>query len=446
MPMSRANAMRSSLAAVFAALAFLFAASSAQAEHAGTIVAGQQCPADAANHNCNNKTDGSFICRRATDVASTLTCMAKPQSGPEVLSADAGPKFTPTVPLLSIPIPNVTLTAEQATGGLFKANFIAQYVTGVYKFAVGIASVIAAVMMMIGGFKWLTAGGDAGRVTAAKENIKNALIGLALSLGAYVILYTVNPDLVEFKGLDIQVVQRIDYVENETLPEDQPETEPRTAATAGNNNVPYLNQGSYADVPYKSSVHEPVCETQPDGTKYTIKSSGCGITSASMVIAYQTGLGGSEAANLPPKLAELAHKTKEARDCNPPTCSKCNGTSFAAFKPALEDEYDVKVTFPGTDRKRIIKLLQQGKPLIANVGPSLFTKGGHYIVLTGVSSDEKTIAVNDPGRRPSRPYDCDRSNPTKCPNLPGGQTIPHDAVPVDYVFGPLKSTVLIVED
>ena len=46
----------------------------------------------------------------------------------------------------------------------------------------------------------------------------------------------------------------------------------------------------------------------------------------------------------------------------------------------------------------VIKALNEGHPVMAHVGPSVFTRGGHYILLVGVMPDG-TIAVNDPGHR-----------------------------------------------
>lgn len=44
----------------------------------------------------------------------------------------------------------------------------------------------------------------------------------------------------------------------------------------------------------------------------------------------------------------------------------------------------------------ILSALSNGNPIIVSVGPGHFTKGGHFIVLTGITSDGKII-VNDPG-------------------------------------------------
>ena len=49
----------------------------------------------------------------------------------------------------------------------------------------------------------------------------------------------------------------------------------------------------------------------------------------------------------------------------------------------------------GKNTQNMVTTLSQGKPVIASVGPGTFTKGGHLIVLRGITSDGK-ILVNDP--------------------------------------------------
>lgn len=90
---------------------------------------------------------------------------------------------------------------EQAVGDLFKGRVtdIAHYMDIVYSFLVSIVGAIAATMIMVGGFKYLTSGGDASRVSAAKKQILDALLGLILVLTSYVLLNTINPALLTFK-------------------------------------------------------------------------------------------------------------------------------------------------------------------------------------------------------------------------------------------------------
>lgn len=85
---------------------------------------------------------------------------------------------------------------------------LADYIAVVYNYAVGIAGIIAAVMMMIGGFQYLMAGGDAGRVAAGKQKIKNAIVGLFLALSAFLILQTINPNIVKLELPKVKLVKK----------------------------------------------------------------------------------------------------------------------------------------------------------------------------------------------------------------------------------------------
>lgn len=81
--------------------------------------------------------------------------------------------------------------------------WIGQYVSALYQYGVGLAAVLAVVMIMIGGFLWLTSGGSPNRAGKAKEFITSALLGLLLALFSYTILYTINPRLVTMGSLKV---------------------------------------------------------------------------------------------------------------------------------------------------------------------------------------------------------------------------------------------------
>lgn len=115
-------------------------------------------------------------------------------------------------PVLAINIPTVHLSnyAVNESGGLrtIDVPWIAQYASGVYSYAVSIAGLLAGVMLVIGGFQYVTAGGDTGRVAKAKDRIKDAFIGLVLVFGAFLVLTTVNPSLVSLETLKIKTVKK----------------------------------------------------------------------------------------------------------------------------------------------------------------------------------------------------------------------------------------------
>jgi hypothetical protein len=111
---------------------------------------------------------------------------------------DAG---APATLKMEVPIPVSPLEQGVTNAGVGVVSDISQYIGRIYNFAIGVVGLIAAVMMIIGGFQYLTSAGDAGKIGAAKKRITDAIIGLVLMLGSYALLNTINPALLAFKPL-----------------------------------------------------------------------------------------------------------------------------------------------------------------------------------------------------------------------------------------------------
>jgi len=99
---------------------------------------------------------------------------------------------------LQIPIPG--LDAQTFT---INGDSLGTYIAAFYRFAVGALAIISVVVIMIGGFQWLMAAGISERAANAKDKIMNAVVGLILALTSYLLLNTVNPNLVNFQTIDI---------------------------------------------------------------------------------------------------------------------------------------------------------------------------------------------------------------------------------------------------
>jgi|GEM_PF-1946589 len=126
-----------------------------------------------------------------------------------VAAPPAPPPFVPILPRLSVPIPTISLPdflAVKQEGGFVFVPFIAVYLAGVFKFGVAAAAVLAVIMIMVGGFRWIIAGGGP-QVAEAKKMISNAVIGLFIAFGTYTVLELVNPDLIRFKNLKLPIVE-----------------------------------------------------------------------------------------------------------------------------------------------------------------------------------------------------------------------------------------------
>ena len=84
---------------------------------------------------------------------------------------------------------------------------LGQYIKDIFAYGVGVSAVIATVVLMIGGFQWVTAGGNTSKIEEAKSWIFGSISGLALALSAYTILSLISPNLVNFKVKDIEVIK-----------------------------------------------------------------------------------------------------------------------------------------------------------------------------------------------------------------------------------------------
>lgn len=77
-------------------------------------------------------------------------------------------------------------------GGVGEVNGLAEYINLAYRYLVTVVLTVAIIMVVWGGFKYLL-GASMSSIQSGKETIKDALIGMMLVLGAYMILSTVNP-------------------------------------------------------------------------------------------------------------------------------------------------------------------------------------------------------------------------------------------------------------
>ena len=110
----------------------------------------------------------------------------------------------------------------------------------------------------------------------------------------------------------------------------------------------------------------------------TIGTSGCGPTSAAMIVTATRG------AITPDQIGDLFVQYGYR--------SASNGTYWSAFR-AVADEFNIGYT-ETSDIQRALQLLESNNYVVVSVGNGLFTTGGHFIVLTELNGN--TITVYDP--------------------------------------------------
>ena len=144
----------------------------------------------------------------------------------------------------------------------------------------------------------------------------------------------------------------------------------------------YYNQGDYDNYYYSSNVTVP----EYDGKTATIASHGCGPTSLAIVLSSFTN-------------TEINPMTVTQLTCQAGGCTD-GGTYFSTLE-VIAKKYGYKTQFVSKygDVSKVTNALASGNSLvIALMGPGTFTRGGHYIVLTGTRSDGK-VSVADPASR-----------------------------------------------
>ncbi|MCK4635704.1 MAG: hypothetical protein KAT32_02475 [Candidatus Moranbacteria bacterium] len=81
-----------------------------------------------------------------------------------------------------------------------------EYISKLYIVALSAIGIASLLMLTIGGFFYLSSAGNQSTANTAKKIITDALLGLAVAFISYVILYTINPDILSGK-LDTSAVR-----------------------------------------------------------------------------------------------------------------------------------------------------------------------------------------------------------------------------------------------
>lgn len=102
-------------------------------------------------------------------------------------NANVGPGQAQTPP---------TEAAERFKG--FQGNFLA-FLAWLFPFMLAVATILAVLMLIFAGFRWMAGAISPPEVEEAKKMIWAAVGGLALALVSWLILNTINPDLVKLQ-------------------------------------------------------------------------------------------------------------------------------------------------------------------------------------------------------------------------------------------------------
>lgn len=96
-------------------------------------------------------------------------------------------------------LPTGKTVTKAGFGGRKEFEHIGDFIAYAYRYGTVIAGLLAVFMIIAAGFEWLTSGGASDKITAAKTRIGDALMGLFLLALSYILLFTINPALVNLR-------------------------------------------------------------------------------------------------------------------------------------------------------------------------------------------------------------------------------------------------------
>jgi len=98
--------------------------------------------------------------------------------------------------LPALAVTNLDLGVNYGTYTGLGTKDVRETVSSIINVALGLLGIVAVVIILIGGFEWMTAGGNEEKTGEAKQRIFAGVIGLAIILSAYAIAKFVVGSLV----------------------------------------------------------------------------------------------------------------------------------------------------------------------------------------------------------------------------------------------------------
>lgn len=106
----------------------------------------------------------------------------------------------------NVPIPIEVNGYNFAEKNVIKGgDFLASYIVAIYTYGAGFAGIVAMFMLVIAGWRWLFAAGNASKIEASKDMVTSTLIGLALLFGGQLLLSQISDDFKSIQSLNIEL-------------------------------------------------------------------------------------------------------------------------------------------------------------------------------------------------------------------------------------------------
>lgn len=222
-----------------------------------------------------------------------------------------------------------------------------------------------------------------GFYNANKDNSTENIINSAVNeIKDYITTYNMTEEEIEALP-STEIVEQTE--EQENLQEQEVENEEfklqGEIAYNGTSEYPQISLGNYVGLTYYNQTDsrwKNYTYSSIGNSSQTIGTSGCGPTSAAMVV---TGIKGTIT---PPEMGDLFVQYGYR--------SADNGTYWSAFR-WVADVFDIEYQ-ECSSLDTAVNLVRNNNYVICSVGNGLFTTGGHFIVIVGIEGD--TLKIYDP--------------------------------------------------
>ena len=143
--------------------------------------------------------------------------------------------------------------------------------------------------------------------------------------------------------------------------------------------IVFTGRGNSKDVVYFSQ-YDSRWGSQMYGLTNTIAGAGCGPTSLAICVSTLT-----DTIVTPPEICDWSVRTGH----------RCEGSgSYHSLIPDGAEHYNVPCRGIGQSGTELVKALQEGKLVIAIMSAGHFTRGGHFIVLRGITDSGKILVAD----------------------------------------------------
>lgn len=196
--------------------------------------------------------------------------------------------------------------------GIEYGSDLGVFIKSIYNWGIGIVGILALAQLVIGGVQYMMSGA-VDKTQAAKDRIFNALIGVVMALTSYLIIYTINPELVKV-GFELAPLDQSISISTEkitacmTTGELQKYTDNNYTCVSAGASCPE-GKGSYTCTPPAKA---------PKVSSAKVCDSGDG----QQVQAYVNNA--------------YKNDPKSTIDCQPDPSSTCSNKSYAAFKCTVQ--------------------------------------------------------------------------------------------------------------